>query len=205
MEPLIRPLCPLCGQGNTDFSEDGRCSDCPPGEPWFEAARASVVFDGMAAVVVKRLKYSTREEFAPFMAARMLDTLAEEYRGRVFDLVVPVPLHRSREGDRGFNQSLLLAEVIAAGLNLPCHSKALRRIRATPSQTRLTRDQRANNISGAFAVSRPLAVRDKRLLLVDDVFTTGATLNECARMLRAAGAASVVCLAFARTRRGDLI
>lgn len=199
--PLTRPVCPSCGQANADYADDGRCPECPPGELWFRSVRASVVFDGVAAVVVKRLKYSGREEFAPFMAGYMLSTLAEEFCGQSFDLVIPVPLHRSRQGDRGFNQSALLAGEIAEATGVRWDALALRRVRPTSSQTRLPRERRAENIRGAFAVADMHRVSGQRILLVDDVCTTGATLNECARVLRAAGADSVTCLTFARTPR----
>jgi ComF family protein len=114
------------------------------------------------------------------------------------DLVVPVPLHRKRQAERGLNQSEVLALELAERLKRPVSVDNLRRIRATPSQTRFTRAERERNVAGAFAVQRPADFEDKDVLLVDDVMTTGATTSECARVLYGAGATSVVVMTAAR-------
>lgn len=113
------------------------------------------------------------------------------------DAVVPVPLHRQRERERGFNQSEILASVVARSSRLPVLRKALTRIRATLPQTGKSRE-RARNVRGAFAVGNPEMVKERILLLVDDVLTTGATVNECAKVLMKAGARGVLVYTLAR-------
>ncbi len=111
---------------------------------------------------------------------------------------MPVPLYPKRERERGFNQAGLLAEELSRGMGLPVLTRGMRRVRATATQTRLTAAQRVHNVRGVFAVSAPDRVRGARVVLVDDVMTTGATVNECARVLKAAGAAAVMVVTVAR-------
>lgn len=198
MAELALPLCPTCGLPDARAGAS-RCSDCPRGEIFFTAARACTPFAGLASVVVHKLKYSRRLEYADFMAGRMEAVAREEFAGIGFDALVPVPLYPTRQRERGFNQAAELARRIAPALRAPVEPTFLLRTRPTSSQTRLKKNDRAENVRGAFSCPRPAAVAGKRLLLVDDVYTTGATLNECARMLKEAGRAeSVHCLAFAR-------
>lgn len=151
------------------------------------------------------LKY---EQLRP--AAQVLGTkLAEAIVGSRFDgdqpvLVLPVPLHISKRRKRGFNQSELIAKEALKHLPLSRfepHAGNLRRLRATDSQTGLTRHQRRENVRGAFRVDRPQQLNGRSVLLVDDVYTTGTTLNECARVIRAAGASQIVVATVARVYR----
>jgi ComF family protein len=114
------------------------------------------------------------------------------------DVVLPVPLHPVRERERGFNQAWLLADALARSWRIPTHRRALIRVRQTETQTHLDREERMANLRGAFAVRRPDAVAGRRVLLMDDVLTTGSTASECARILREAGARSVLVLTLAR-------
>jgi ComF family protein len=115
------------------------------------------------------------------------------------DAVVPVPLHASRLREREYNQSLLLADRLCRRRGLALSFDNLIRTRATPPQTELTRSQRMTNLRGAFGLLRPQEFAKQRLLLMDDVLTTGATVNECAKMLRKAGASDIYVLTLART------
>lgn len=117
------------------------------------------------------------------------------------DFCVPVPLNRWRLWRRGFNQAELLARRVACLLAVPCRSKILRRIRRTESQAGLSNQQRRSNVGGAFAVMRGAALRGTRILLVDDVMTTGATLDACARVLKRAGVEHVGAVTIARAKR----
>jgi ComF family protein len=114
------------------------------------------------------------------------------------EIVVPVPLARARERERGFNQAGLLAARIARGLGLPAGARLIRRIRATAAQAELTAAERRTNVRGAFAVRDGVSLRGRNALLVDDVLTTGATASECARVMLAAGALTVGVLTVAR-------
>jgi ComF family protein len=126
--------------------------------------------------------------------------MAEQVRMTVpLDLAMPVPLHGSRLRQRGFNQALLLAQGVCGRFSVPLSFDNLYRTRHTRPQVELSGRERAENVRGAFAVARPGEVRDRKVLLIDDVFTTGATMNECAKVLKDAGAASVTVLTLART------
>jgi ComF family protein len=114
-------------------------------------------------------------------------------------LTVPVPLHIRRLRERGFNQSLLLAKVVATDLGTQLDYLSLVRIRHTRAQTGLRKEERRKNVKDAFSVIYPEIIKGKKILLVDDVFTTGYTLNECARTLKKSGAMVVICLTLART------
>ena len=127
------------------------------------------------------------------MADRATDLLNEP----TIDAIVPVPLHRQRERERGFNQAEILASVLGNRLRRPVLRTALERIRATPPQRGKPRE-RIRNVRGAFGVGKPEKIKDRTLLLVDDVFTTGATVNECAKILMKAGARRVLVYTLAR-------
>jgi ComF family protein len=114
------------------------------------------------------------------------------------DMVMPVPLHPARLRQRGFNQALLLAHQMCEKNDIPLLCDNLYRVRPTRPQVELTGEERLKNVAGAFALRRPDAVKDRSVMIIDDVFTTGATLNECAAVLKEAGAAQVVALTLAR-------
>jgi ComF family protein len=121
----------------------------------------------------------------------------ERLRNRKFDLLVPVPLHSARQRERGFNQAGLLAELLSAARGIPCQS-ALERVRYTTTQTAFDRTERMENLHNAFRLRKKMNVRHLHVLLIDDVLTTGATLSECARVLKKAGASTVYAATAAR-------
>jgi ComF family protein len=198
---VAHPRCPRCGVGfAADLGEDHLCADCLRGEGHFTKARALAHYEGLMAAVLARFKYRGHSRLA-----RPLGDLLAEYREPDFSfadyrLVIPVPLHPRRLRQRGFNQSLLLARRIGRRHSLPLDFTALRRIRPTLPQTELSAAERQKNIRGAFAVSNPRAVDGNAVLLVDDVFTTGATVEECAKALLKSGAGRVDVLTLARAR-----
>ena len=166
--------------------------------PAYNRARAAVRFDEIARVLVHALKYGDRLDLAPVMGRWMANAGRELTREA--DLIVPVPLHWRRQWARRFNQSALLAEVVAKASGLRVSHGALKRVKATAQQVGLGRSERAQNVQGAFAV-RPdarIEVAGRRLVLVDDVLTSGATIEACTGALTRAGAASVDVLVFAR-------
>ncbi|MFC2158920.1 ComF family protein [Acidobacteriota bacterium] len=122
----------------------------------------------------------------------------EESLWEGIDLILPVPLHRKKQGKRGFNQSLVLARFLGVQKNIPCDQKILKKVRQSPPQTSLEAEDRLRNLKDVFTVRRPDRISGKRVLLIDDVFTTGATLNECARMLLETGALEVRALTVAQ-------
>jgi len=166
--------------------------------PAYARARAAVRFDEVSRALVHALKYGDRLDLAPmmgrWMAAAGRTVLAEA------DAIVPVPLHWRRQWARRFNQAALLSEVITQVSGVPVAHHAIKRVKATPQQVGLSQAERALNVQGAFRVppSGKAAVAGRRLILVDDVVTTGATVDACARVLLRAGAVRVDVLAFAR-------
>lgn len=195
--PLLQPICVKCGCPDARIKTENICANCPPGKTWFARARGVAAFSGVAQVVVARLKYHRRIEYAALMAEAIGESYAKDNGGGA-DVVVPVPLHSSRRRERGFNQSALIARHFAEFHGIPVTEKALLRIKPTPSQTRMKKRQRRENVSGAFSCRRPAEIAGRRVLLIDDVYTTGSTVNECAKVLMEAGAESVQVLSYAR-------
>lgn len=195
--PLIRPpICqkcglPLRGPGDLTFT----CVPCRRRRWSFTAARAAGVYDGALREAIHALKFRRRQALAGPLG-ELLASAAADPVFRNVNLVVPVPLHPRRARERGFNQSELLAEVVARRLGLIVDATGLRRVRPTAPQTGLDADARRANIRDAFVAAR--GFRNQKIVLVDDVISTGSTVRECARVLRAAGAGEVVVLALAR-------
>lgn len=198
---LLGPeVCPRCSLP----SAGGRiCQRCTVRPGPLRAMLAAYPFEGPIRSAVLALKYRRRTRLAPFLASALSARLAT--RPLTVDCVIPVPLSRARLRARGFNQSELLARPLAAASGWPVEKANLVRARETRQQTELPARERRANVAGAFIVPQPEAVRDKRILLVDDVSTTGATLDACAAPLLEAGAervwAIVVARDFARTER----
>ncbi len=164
--------------------------------PAYQRARAAVRFDDVARALVHALKYGDRLDLAPMMGRWM--AAAGSALTAEADAIVPVPLHWRRQWAGRFNQSALLSDAIAKASGVPVVDGALKRVKATPQQVGLSQSARALNVQGAFQVSSKAAVEGRRLILVDDVVTTGATVDACARALLRAGAVQVDVLAFAR-------
>jgi ComF family protein len=193
---------PFCEKTATPFTVDPGPGVLSPealaADPPWERARAAALYVGAAPDLVRALKYGDRHEVAPLMARLMAragrDVLAEA------DLIVPVPLHRWRLLQRRFNQAALVALALARSSGKPCRTDLLARRKPTPPQVGLGRDARARNVAGAFAVraAKAEALAGRRVVLVDDVYTSGATLAAATRVLKRAGAARVDVLVFAR-------
>lgn len=186
-----RPVCARCGTP-TAF-ETFVCDACKSVDFGFESARAPLRYEGVGEEIVHALKYRGFTRVVERLAAPLMLGVLD--RGERFDAVVPVPLHRSRLRRRGFNQAELLARGVAARLNAPV-SDTLRSVRRTRDQVELSAAERRANVEGAFAVRE--RVRG-RILLVDDVFTTGATASECAETLLRGGAEEVHAVSLCRT------
>ena len=179
------------------LDSEGRCSLCRSGLRAFDAAYSFGSYAGPLRTLVHLFKYHAMRPLAAPLGAYLLRSLP---RDQAFDLLVPVPLHWLRRWKRGFNQSELLGRVVSRSTGIPVCG-ALRRVRSTAVQAGLSNTARRRNVSQAFRCHRPEKVRGKRILLVDDVMTTGSTATACARALKRAGAARVVLLTVARADR----
>jgi len=199
---IASPLCPVCGQPfSSEVMEDHLCEDCLTNRPFYEAAWAPFRYEGAILKGIHRLKYGSKSFLADALGP-LLARFAEERLDRSGPvLIMPVPLHPKRLRERGFNQSLLLARHVSRALDIDLDFLSLRRVRYTLPQTRLARKERLQNVRGAFQLRDQNAVRGKSVVLVDDVVTTGNTLNECARILKKGGAQKVFGLSLARAGR----
>lgn len=193
------PMCRRCGLPfRSGPDKDRLCEACLRRPPTYEAARALYVYEETVIQSVHRFKYSGRtrlaEVFGPMLARLALEWLP----ANIEPLVMPVPLHLRRLRERGFNQSLLLARHVAGVCGYELDYLSLCRVRHTPSQSALDRDHRRQNVLAAFEVKRPLVIKGRDVLLVDDVSTTGSTLDACSRALLQSGARRVYGLTLAR-------
>jgi ComF family protein len=185
-EQAIRPLCRLCrGQQYA-----------------FERARTFAIYDDAIGAAIQLLKYDQVIRLGDWFAARLAEVVAQPGDEIHADVVVPVPLHPSRQKERGYNQAELIARPLARRLRLPLGSYLLVRTKPRPAQFLLTRRQRWESVRGAYATRAGVQVDKLRILLVDDVMTTGATLDSCSRALLKAGAAAVIGLTVARVVSG---
>lgn len=193
------PFCERCGLPYPgDLTTAFECSNCRELELHFSSARSAVVAKTVVLEAIHRFKYQRALWFENFLADLFLREAVPVLRGHGWDFIVPVPLHSLKEREREFNQAEILARHLSTATHIPLNTKLLRRVTATMTQTRLTKQQRATNMRGAFAIRDRVKLNGERVVLVDDVFTTGATTNACAQALRAAGAGEVCVWTVAR-------
>lgn len=211
LDLVFPPFCPVCAARLDEGRRDPLCGTCwsaigrlePPGcddvgGAGPDYARAAARYEGVVREALHAFKFRGRRA----LAAPLGDLLIEVVTGRLPagapDLLLPVPLHPRRERERGFNQAALLARRVGRAWGCPVREGVLVRTRATASQTELDAPARRDNVRAAFRVRRPAVVAGRHVVVVDDVLTTGATLAECARCLREAGARRVGVLTVAR-------
>jgi ComF family protein len=204
LDLIYPPRCLLC-----DFpGEEALCAECsssidpgkeqiPPVGGDLDAIAAAGRYEGVLREAVHGLKYGRRRALAEPLGTLLAGRLEESMPEWWPEVVVPVPIHWSRRLRRGFNQAELLAQVVGQAAALRTDTASLARVRRTRSQVGLSGEERRRNLTGAFQVRRPAAFSNRTVLLVDDVYTTGTTLAECARALRAAGASAVYGLVLA--------
>ena len=189
---IVAPFCATCSEPfEGAISETFTCANCAHRTIHFTTAVAAYRSRGIVRQIIHDFKYR-RQIYLRHLVARWLHAAMDDARIRnlQFDLIVPVPLHPARQRERGFNQATLLAESLSAEISIRS-MPVLERIRYTTTQTALDRAERTENLHNAFRLRKNADVRGLRVLLIDDVLTTGSTLSECARVLKRAGALSV--------------
>ena len=203
---VSHPLCTACGRPFLDTSgEDHLCGACLTRAPSFQEARAWACYPGEESEghplreIVQRFKYGRKVSLGKPLGRLMARGCREFLAAHPADMVIPVPLHPRRLRWRGFNQAVILAREVGRLEKIPVDPFILLRSRETPPQTQLAEEERRKNMRAAFAVNPAKPIEGKTLLLVDDVYTSGATVNECSRTLLRAGAKEVYVLTLART------
>lgn len=194
------PVCARCGRPFPPGAAATAllCHACRRGLYRFDLARSFARYDRAAERVVTLLKYSAIEPLGAWLAARLAEVAGEEPALAEVDFIVPVPLDKARLRQRGYNQAELIARPLAERLGLPLRPHVLRRLRPRPNKLKLSRRERWETVRGAFETQPGIRVDRARILLVDDVLTSGATLDACARALRGAGAAAIQAITVAR-------
>ncbi|MGB0910536.1 MAG: ComF family protein [Nitrospirales bacterium] len=204
IQPLSSPQCPRCSlpfhsEIALRYSPEHCCGSCRTKPPAFSQAWTLYPYQSPLKEAIKLFKYQRKVALTG-----PITTLLTQALGTIppIDLIIPVPLHATRLREREYNQSLLLASGLSQHLHIPLTYTTLVRIRETPPQTSLTKHERLKNLRRSFAVKTPQAIAGKTMLLVDDVYTTGTTVNECAKVLRKAGAGKVYVVTLARMIKG---
>lgn len=199
LEVIRPPFCRLCGDPIAGAAcGDFTCSACLAHTPAFDQARSAARYQGVLQAALQDFKYNGATWLSRDFGMFLLACHATHYANLELDAILYVPLYPAKERDRSYNQSGLLARELSAQLRGPPVKELLIKLRPTRSQTHLTAAERRANVRGAFTLKKESAAAGGRFLLIDDVMTTGATVHECARMLKQAGAARVYVLTLAR-------
>jgi ComF family protein len=193
------PYCDRCGlphEGAITLAYE--CGQCQQSKPYFSKARSVVIAREPVLDVIHQYKYNRAIWFEDFLAELLAGRSAPQLQAEKWDLIVPIPLHSTKEREREFNQAERLASRLSAAAGIPMESRLVKRVVATRTQTLLSREERLANMRKAFAMVKGRALAGERIVLVDDVFTTGATTSSCARTLKDAGAGEVCVWTVAR-------
>jgi ComF family protein len=189
---VTAPFCQRCGLPfEGEMSEPFQCANCREMTLYFRSARSAVVADSLMLDVIHRYKYNRALWFEPFLAGLLISKAAPTLAVETWDYIVPVPLYPVKKREREFNQAERLAARLGRAAKIPVNERLLRRVKPTVTQTTLTREQRAANVREAFAYCGGKKLKGEKIVLLDDVLTTGATTNACARALRKAGAGEI--------------
>ena len=196
---ITPPYCERCGlpyEGEINISFE--CQNCREMDFHFLTARSAVVASGLALEIIRRYKYHREMWFEPFLADLLIRQAAPALAREKWDMIVPVPLHPAKQREREFNQAENLALRLSHATSIPMNKSLLRRVEPTRTQTRLSRSARQANVLQAFALRGETGLDGERVVVLDDVFTTGATTSACARLLKSAGAGDICVWTVAR-------
>ncbi|MCJ7705616.1 MAG: ComF family protein [Desulfobacterales bacterium] len=192
------PLCTLCGAPFLSREiENHPCGACLIRGKYFTMARALGYYKGPLREAIHRWKYEEKSYLTLFFGGKLAEGFHHYWNPQSFDLLIPVPLHPKRLRERGFNQALLLVKELSQRTRIPYSKGLLRKRKPTPPQVNLSGGEREKGVRGSFHIQRDEEIKGKSILLVDDVYTTGATVNECSKVLLKAGAERVDVLTIA--------
>src|SRR5262245_31447195 len=193
------PFCERCGLPfEGDLTTPFECSNCRELELHFCHARSAVAARDPVLEIIHRYKYQRALWFEPFLAGLLIEAAATDLRQQNWDMIVPVPLHGLKQSEREFNQAVRLARCLSAATQIPMQTRLLSRVQPTRTQTQLSRAERAANVRRAFVVRQAEPLKQRSVVLVDDVLTTGTTTSACAKALLDAGASKVCAWTVAR-------
>jgi competence protein ComFC len=188
------PVCGMCGRGK----EECMCNNF---RYYYSGIAAPFYYDGTVSRSIRSFKFRGKTQNAVFFSKEMADTVLDRFNGKKFDVIACVPLTKNSLRERGFNQSFLLAKEIGEYLHVYTDKRLLEKLYHTPAQHTMNSSMRRGNLAGVFSVVKPELVKNKTILLCDDVATTCSTVNECAKMLLLSGAKDVYCITAAVTRK----
>jgi competence protein ComFC len=181
------PTCRICGSPSEYFT----CNECKEKQYYFDSASSAALFEGALQKVIQKFKFNGITELSGLLSELLIESYPLYFKYRKIDIAAPIPIHYKRMVERGFNQSDILGSKLCSTLDIPYSTDILSKIKHTKDQVNLSLDDRIINLQGAFRVSGKLDIKDKNILLIDDVFTTGSTINEAAKTLKEAGAMEV--------------
>ena len=190
---IFGKICEKCGEPLENMASF--CENCKNGKHFYTKSRSAFVYEGCVSSGILNFKFHNGQYYSKPFA----NYLADLYKDQKYncDLIIPVPIHVTRLKERGYNQSELLAKDLGEIINLPVDTKSLTKVKKTKNQAELDFKQRHSNLEKAFKVTNKKQIKDKIILLIDDVYTTGSTIDECAKELTKAGAKSVYALTIA--------
>ncbi|MFH1897303.1 MAG: ComF family protein [Candidatus Desantisbacteria bacterium] len=199
--PIELPVCDKCGKPlvpSFNRLQHPLCRECRTMRRYFTVARAVGTYEGVLKKAIWLFKYEGKTGLQGILGSLMVDCINHLDWASKIDIIVPIPLHKTKLKTRGYNQAGILTVFMGEKLNIPISQNNLKRIKATITQASLKRKERIKNIHNAFFIQQPEKFSGKRILLIDDVFTTGATSNECSRILKKAGVSDIFVLTIAR-------
>ncbi len=190
------PFCKLCGR--TALTRENRCGQCNDLRPSYDAAFSALLYEGKTRELLQTFKYQGQKSLASFFSQKLMEFIHRHLdRAQIHD-VVSVPMEAGQQNERGFNQAALLSKAVAKQLQKPDRSRFLIKKKSRQHQSLLNKRERTLNIEGSFAARANHPFLGKKILLIDDILTTGSTASECAKVLKSAGAVSVTVLTVAR-------
>ena len=195
LEIVTPPWCEICGIQNVD----GVCNVCATNPPRFGKLRTVAFYDAILQRIIHLYKFEKRRSLAKHLSYMMVNHLPKDCNLKEYDYILPIPIHKKRLRERGFNQSTLIAQGISNEIGIDICTDAIVRSKNTSPQSSLTRDARQTNVVGAFEIKNRNLIRGKRILILDDVFTTGATVNEAVNILWNEDPIEIDVLTLART------